>query len=51
VCGQLAQLIVDQRQKLLGGPSIARLNLGHDSGKLIHWRRAKNERIVLLQRV
>ena len=35
--GQLAQLVVDQRQQLLGGVRVALLDGGQDAGDLAHW--------------
>ena len=35
---QLAQLVVDQRQKLLGGVGIALLDGGQDAGNVVHRR-------------
>src|SRR5262249_31672095 len=36
LCGQLAQLVVDERQQLLGGLEVALLDGGQDSGDVAH---------------
>ena len=42
---QLAQLLVDQRQELLGGVGIASLDGGQDAGNLAHRRHPDVQRI------
>ena len=40
---QLAQLVVDQRQELLGGVRVALLDRGQDAGDIAHRRHQKGE--------
>jgi hypothetical protein len=42
--GELAQLVLDQRQELLGGVRIAVLDGGQDARYVTHWRLRKARR-------